>query len=256
MTVSALVCKNVTKQFYVYSHRTVSIREWFIRTVKRQPMHIGNPKFSLQDFNLLIRKGESLALIGSNGSGKSTVLRLMAGIYDPSAGEIERNGSYTAVMELGAGFNPELTGAENVALYGAVMGLTRRKIAQHFPEIVSFAELENFIEIPVKYYSSGMIARLAFAVAFFADPEILLLDEVLAVGDHKFRERCFDRLRRFQAGGGTMIVVSHDLELIKTMCSRAVWLEEGRIRMNGEVHEVVNAYIMTTQKEQSVHGNN
>lgn len=230
------------KQFYVYSHRTVSLREWFIRSVKRRPIHTRQAEFSLNDFNLRVQRGESIALIGRNGSGKSTVLRLIAGIYEPSAGTVSTFGRVAAVIELGAGFNGELTGAENVELYGAIMGLSRVGLARHWDDIIGFSGIGDFIKMPVKYYSSGMVARLAFSVAVNLDPEILLIDEVLAVGDQSFQEKCIDRLKDFRNRGGTLLVVSHNLSLVSQLCSRAVWLENGEIRLTGEIGTVTEAY--------------
>ena len=232
----------VAKRFYRYEHRTTSLREFFIRAVMRRPLAVRRACFSLEGLSLSIRRGESVAFIGRNGSGKSTALRLIAGIYAPSAGEVMVTGRIASVIELGAGFNPELTGRENVELYGAVMGLHRREIAQHLEAIVAFAGLGPFVDEPVKYYSSGMQARLAFAVTVAVDPDILLLDEVLAVGDASFRERCLARLDRFRARGGTLVVVSHDLQQVRRLCDRAVWLEGGRVRREGPAGEVTRAY--------------
>ena len=189
-----------------------------------------------------MKRGASVALIGPNGSGKSTALRLIGGIYAPSAGSIETFGSIAAVIDLGAGFHHELTGTENVELYGAVMGLRRKELDARFAEIVAFAGIEDFMDIPLKYYSSGMQARLAFAVTVCLEPDILLLDEVLAVGDHSFRQRCLSKLRDFRERGGTLVVVSHDLETIADLCSQALWLERGQVRMQGSVESVVEAY--------------
>jgi len=183
-----------------------------------------------------------VALIGPNGGGKSTILRLIAGIYKPTAGTVETFGRIASVIELGAGFNMELTGTENVELYGSIMGLSRDRLARHYEEIVSFAGIGKFIDTPVKYYSSGMLARLAFSVAVNGQPDILLLDEVLAVGDQSFQEKCFERLRAFHASGGTMVVVSHDLHTVSAFCSRAVWLENGSTRMEGDARAVAEAY--------------
>jgi ABC-type polysaccharide/polyol phosphate transport system ATPase subunit len=238
-----VVCIDVVKRFYHYTHRTTTLREFFIRSVLRRPIHERRATFSLTDFNLQVQQGESVALIGHNGSGKSTALRLIAGIYAPSRGYIETRGRLAAIIELGVGFNPELTGAENVGLYGAVMGLSRREIQDRFPEIIAFADVGDFIYEPVKYYSSGMQARLAFAVAVCVDPDILLVDEVLAVGDQQFRDRCIGRLLGFQERGKTLIAVSHDFDVVRRLCTRAVWLEHGRVRMDGEVNKVVNAYL-------------
>ncbi len=239
---SAIICRNVRKQFYVYSHRTVSLREWFIRSIKRQPFKAGHAEFSLKDFNIRVRQGESIALVGQNGCGKSTVLRLIAGIYEPSSGTIETFGRIASVMELGAGFNAELTGAENIELYGAIMGLSRIQLAHQYDDIVEFSGIGDFIELPVKYFSSGMVARLAFSVAVTLQPDILLLDEVLAVGDQSFQTKCIDRLKLFHSNGGTMVVVSHNLNHISDLCSMAVWMEDGIIRMTGDIDSVIKAY--------------
>jgi ABC-type polysaccharide/polyol phosphate transport system ATPase subunit len=239
---TAVECRGVSKIFYVYQHRTTSLREWFIRTMRGNPLTVGKPLFTLTDFNVKVKKGEGVAIIGPNGSGKSTALRLIAGIYKPSAGSVKTVGRIGAVIELGAGFHSELTGMENVQLYGAILGLNRKELGIHFQEIVEFSEIGEFIHIPIKYYSSGMGARLAFAVAVCWDPDILLLDEVLAVGDHSFRAKCLDRLSNFHAGGGTMVITSHEQELVRRLCSKAVWLEKGRVIMEGPVDTVFRAY--------------
>jgi ABC-type polysaccharide/polyol phosphate transport system ATPase subunit len=239
---AAIVCRNVVKQFYVYSHRTRSLREWFVRSVQRKPIHDRHAEFSLEDFNIRVKRGESMALVGPNGCGKSTVLRLIAGIYEPTSGAVSTTGRVAAVIELGAGFNAELTGAENVELYGAIMGLSRTERERHWDEIIEFSGIGNFIGMPIKYYSSGMIARLAFSVAVNVNPDILLIDEVLAVGDQGFQEKCLARLKDFHAKGGTLLVVSHNLDLINSLCSSAVWLENGKIRLSGEIGPVIEAY--------------
>jgi ABC-type polysaccharide/polyol phosphate transport system ATPase subunit len=239
---AAVECIDVVKRYYHYSHRTTSLREFFIRSVLRRPIHIRRAEFTLRGLNLRVEAGESLALIGANGSGKSTALRLIAGIYGPSEGLVRTRGRVAAVIELGIGFNPELTGAENVAIYGAVMGLSRHEVRSRFAEIVEFAEMSEFINEPMKYYSSGMQARLAFSVAMSVRPDILLLDEVLAVGDQRFRERCLDRLHQFRAGGGTLIVVSHESNMIAELCDRALWLDHGTVRMDGPAADVLAAY--------------
>lgn len=238
----AVLCEAVVKHFYFYTHRTTSLREWFIRALRRRPIHIRHLSFSLTDFHLRVERGETVALIGRNGSGKSTALRVIAGIYTPSSGVVRVEGRIGAVIELGAGFHGELTGAENVEFYASVMGLSRTELVQHRKRIVEFAELGEFIDMPVKYYSSGMQARLAFAVAVCVRPEVLLLDEVLAVGDQEFQEKCLDHLDKFKAAGGTMVVVSHDAGVLRRLCDRAVWLERGAIRREGAVDEVLDAY--------------
>jgi ABC-type polysaccharide/polyol phosphate transport system ATPase subunit len=238
----AVELRGVSKRFYFYEHRTSSLREWFIRRVLRRPIHVRRSAFSLRDLDLRAAPGESVALLGHNGSGKSTVLRLVAGIYQPTTGTISSSGRITAVIELGAGFHPELTGAENISLYGAVLGLTRRELAAQYDEIVEFAEMQDFLDTPLKYYSSGMEARLAFSVAVCLQPAILLLDEVLAVGDKEFRERCLDRLRTFHARGGTLMLVSHELDHVRALCTRGVWLREGRVVLDADIETALAAY--------------
>jgi len=249
MAEPAIVCRGVVKHYYYYEHRTTSLRELFRRRVLRRPLHVRQPRFALSGLDLQVGHGEGVVLLGRNGSGKSTVLRLLAGIYQPTAGEIEVRGRVGTVMELGAGFHPELTGTENVHLYAAMLGLGRREVAARYERILDFAGLGDFISMPVKYYSSGMQARLAFAVAICVDPDILLLDEVLAVGDQGFRERCMERLRRFREAGGTLVAVSHDPEGIEKLCGRAVWLQAGQVRMEGPTAEVAAAYAASAHGE-------
>lgn len=241
-----IVCAGVAKSFYWYQHRTTSLRELFRRHLLRKPIHVRHPQFSLDGLNLRIEAGEGVVLLGPNGSGKSTVLRLLAGIYQPTVGTIRIRGRVGSVIELGAGFHPELTGEENVRLYAAMLGLGRRDLGGkggRFEEILEFAGLGDFISMPVKYWSSGMQARLSFAAAICLEPDILLLDEVLAVGDQEFRERCMERLRAFKAAGGTMVVVTHDPEGIEELCPRALWLEAGRVQGDGPTREIAAAYL-------------
>jgi ABC-2 type transport system ATP-binding protein len=240
--VPAVELREVSKRFYFYEHRTSSLREWFIRRVLRRPIHVRRAAFTLHDVDLTIGRGEAVALLGRNGSGKSTVLRLIAGIYQASSGSVRTEGRITAVIELGAGFHPELTGAENIALYAAVLGLTRKELAERYDDIVEFAAIPDLPDTPLKYYSSGMEARLAFSVAVCLQPDILLLDEVLAVGDQAFRERCLERLRQYHARGGTLILVSHELEQLRELCTRGVWLDQGRILMDAPIELVLERY--------------
>jgi ABC-type polysaccharide/polyol phosphate transport system ATPase subunit len=208
--------------------------------------HYGGVR-ALDGLDLEVAAGETVALVGANGSGKSTALRLMAGIYPPTEGSISRSGRLVAVIELGATFQPELTGVENVELYAAALGMTRRESASRLPQIIAFAGVEEFADVPLKYYSSGMRSRLAFSIAVSTDPDTLLLDEVLAVGDAEFRLKCYEKLAAFQGRGGTLVVVSHDAESVRELCTRAVWLDGGEIRMDGPVDEVLAAYESTAE---------
>ena len=239
---AAIECRGVVKRFYHYEHRTTTLQEFFMRTVLRQPIHVRTAYFQLSNLDLRVERGESVALVGHNGSGKSTALRLIAGIYPPSEGRVVTAGRVVAVIELGTTFHPDLTGRENVELYAAALGFSDAEIVARYPDILAFADIGDFIDVPMKYYSSGMKSRLAFAVAICAEPDVLLLDEVLAVGDEAFRTKCLERLRQFHARGGTLVVVSHDLDTVRAMCSRVVWLENGAVRRSGPAGEVLDEY--------------
>ena len=210
---------------------------WWRRSRVTTEAHV-----ALDDIDLEIRPGESVALIGPNGSGKSTLLKLAGGILRPTEGDVDVEGRVTALIELGAGFHPEITGRENVLINGMLLGLDRREVESRLPSIIDFAEIGDFIDQPVKTYSSGMYVRLGFAVAVAVDPDVLLIDEVLSVGDEAFTRRCLDRLARMRQTGVTMVMVSHDLELVGTFADRAVYLSEGRVRAEGAVEEVIAAY--------------
>ncbi|MBL0171654.1 MAG: ABC transporter ATP-binding protein [Gemmatimonadaceae bacterium] len=191
--------------------------------------------------SLRVDPGDSLALIGHNGSGKSTLLRMMAGIYPPTEGEVLRRGRMVAIIELGSTFQLTLTGVENVRLYAAALGFTRQETEERW-SILNFAGIEEFRDVPMKYYSTGMKSRLAFAIATSAQPDILLLDEILAVGDGEFRYQCYHRVRSFQANGGTLVLASHDMNAVRDLCRHAVWLENGRVRATGTADAVTTAY--------------
>jgi ABC-type polysaccharide/polyol phosphate transport system ATPase subunit len=197
---------------------------------------------ALGSISLEVAKGEAVALVGGNGSGKSTLLKLMAGLLRPTTGTVEIDGRVAALIELGAGFHPEISGRENVFINGAVLGLKRAEIESRYDDIVSFAGLEGFIDEPVKNYSSGMYVRLGFSVAIHTDPEILLVDEVLAVGDEAFSHRCLRRIEQFLRSGRTLVLVSHDLALVQELCDRALWLDAGEIALAGHPRQVVDAY--------------
>ncbi len=197
---------------------------------------------ALTDVSFTVAKGEAVGLIGSNGSGKSTLLKTVAGILKPTRGKIRVDGRVAALIELGAGFHPEISGRENIYINGAVLGLSRREISRRFDAIVEFSGLESFIDEPVKNYSSGMYVRLGFAVAVHTDPEILMVDEVLAVGDEAFSHRCLRRIEEFLADGKTLFLVSHSLDLIEEICDRVVWLEGGQLKESGLPRRVVDAY--------------
>jgi lipopolysaccharide transport system ATP-binding protein len=232
----------LSKHFYFDRHRAKSLRQWFIRSV----LHRAGPKpphaFSIENLNLSVYRGESVGIVGGNGSGKSTLLRIIAGIYQPSTGEVDCLGKLAAVLELGAGFHKELTGADNIATYAAAMGLSRVELRKRWSEIVAFADIGEVLDKPIKHYSTGMQARLALGVALCGDFDILLLDEALSVGDQSFRHKVEERLKQYHADGGTLIFVSHDLNHLRSLCSRVIWLRDGRVVADGDTDTVLRDY--------------
>ena len=205
---------------------------------------------ALDDISLTVPKGRTLGVIGRNGSGKSTLLKLVAGITKPSSGSVRVQGRVSALIELGAGFHPEISGRENVFINGIMLGLTKREVARRFDEIVEFAEMKEFIDAPVKTYSSGMYMRLGFAVAIHVDPEVLLVDEVLAVGDEGFTHKCLDKFGEFKRRGKTILLVTHSLGLVERFCDEALWLDRGRIKGSGDPKRIVGAYITDVGKQE------
>jgi ABC-type polysaccharide/polyol phosphate transport system ATPase subunit len=205
-------------------------------------------RWALRDVSLAAQPGESVGLIGANGSGKTTMLRLLARVMYPYAGSVRVAGRVGALIEVRAGIHPDLTGAENIYLYASLLGLPRREVARKFDEIVSFAELEGAVHRQVKFYSSGMQVRLGFAIAAFTEPDVLLVDEVLAVGDTTFQQKCLDRMRAVLAQGTTVMFVSHDLQAVESICERAVWLREGVVEADGPVRDVLGAYRRTVEE--------
>lgn len=211
--------------------------------------------WALKDVNFEVGQGEVVGIIGRNGAGKSTLLKVLSRITEPSVGRITLRGRVASLLEVGTGFHPELTGRENIFLNGAILGMTRAEIRAKFDEIVAFAEVERFLDTPVKHYSSGMYVRLAFAVAAHLEPEILVVDEVLAVGDAEFQKKCLGKMKDVATGGRTVLFVSHQLDTIRTLCSRAVLLNSGSISMIGDVGEVLSKYI-ASHKVQAAYSNN
>jgi ABC-2 type transport system ATP-binding protein len=235
---AAVEINDVSKRFRLYHEKYTSLKERVI--------HFGRVPYeefwALRDIDLEIKEGETVGLLGHNGSGKSTLLKCIAGILQPTQGEIAVRGRLAALLELGAGFHPELTGRENVFLNASILGMPKREIAKRFDEIVAFAELEQFIDNQVKHYSSGMYVRLGFAVAVNMDPEVLLVDEVLAVGDENFQRKCLERVRRFQKEGRTIVFVTHGADLVRQICDRAAVLDHGRMVALGAPGEAVRAF--------------
>src|SRR5580698_7804201 len=229
-----------------------NVSKWFPHSTKRQLLrtHIAHwfgkvhhePFYALRDVSFQLAEGESLAIVGSNGAGKSTLLSLAAGLTPPDQGKVLVNGRIAALLELGSGFHPDLTGAENLVLNAALLGLSKRKTNQLFDRIVEFSGIGDFIDDTLRTYSSGMIMRLAFSVAIQCDPDILLIDEVLAVGDAAFQEKSREALVAFRHAGKSMLFVSHSAGAVRQMCDRAVWIDHGSVMMHGRVNEVLDAY--------------
>lgn len=237
---NAIEISNVSMTFNMSSEKVDSIKEYFIRLAKKNLFY---KEFNaLQGVKLEIKKGEVMGLVGFNGAGKSTLLKVIAGVLKPTTGEVKVDGTIAPMIELGAGFNFDLTGRENVFLNGAVMGYTRRQMTEKFDSIYYFSELGEFIDVPMKNYSTGMIARLAFSIATVVDPDILIVDEVLAVGDDKFQQKCLARINEMLSGETTVIFVSHSNEQVAEICDRAAWLDGGKIVDVGESREIIEKY--------------
>lgn len=221
----AISISNVSKLFYKQEQRTFKEFLPALFTGKKTAQWF----WALKDIDFQVRKGETVGITGPNGSGKSTLLKLIAGVTQPTKGKIHVQGRIAPLIELGAGFHPELTGRENVFLNGVILGMKRKEIEKKFKDIVDFAELWEFIDQPIKHYSSGMYLRLAFAVAAHTDPDILIVDEILAVGDVSFQDKCLKKIKSYLRGGGTLLLVSHDMALVNGVCSRVIRLEKGTI---------------------------
>ncbi len=242
MAEDTIIVENVSKSFSVYQDKANTIKEklLFFKRNKKEKITV------LKNINLKIKKGETVALIGVNGSGKSTLLKLMTKIIYPDTGKIVTNGKLTSLLELGAGFHPDFSGRENIYFNASIFGLTKKEIDARLEDIIAFSELEEFIDNPVRTYSSGMYMRLAFSVAINVDADILLIDEILSVGDQHFQEKCYDKMRELKDQGKTMVFVTHSMDSIRNLCTRAVWLCDGELKMDGETNKVVDEYIRLT----------
>lgn len=230
---------HVTKTFKLYSDKPQTLKERLVRGLKNKT----EVRTVLNDINLQIKKGETVALIGVNGSGKSTLLKLMTKIIYPNKGTLNTYGKLTSLLELGAGFHPDFTGRENIYFNAAIFGLTRKEIEDRIQNIIDFSELGDFIDSPVRTYSSGMYMRLAFSVAINVDAEILLIDEILAVGDQHFQEKCFAKLEELAKSNMTIVIVSHSLDSLRKLCDRAIWINDGEVAMDGNANKVIDAYL-------------
>lgn len=236
----ALRAAGLEMRFRLVHERSYSLKQAIVGLGRRRR---GEDFFAVRGVDLEVGRGEILGVIGRNGSGKTTLLKILAGVLFPTAGSVERNGRVSSLIELGAGFIPDLTGAENIYLSGAILGLSRKEVSRRFDRIVDFAELWDFIDTPIKNYSSGMYARLGFAIATDADAEILLIDEVLAVGDAAFQEKCYARMAEHRAARKTIVIVSHDLGVIERYCDRVLLMETGRVAAGGAPAEVIARYL-------------
>ncbi len=232
--------KNASVRFNMAGEKVDDLKEFFIKLIKRELRF--KEFYALKDINLVIQKGESWALIGSNGAGKSTLLKMICGILTPHSGTVEVKGEIAPLIELGAGFDPNLTAKENIFINGAILGHTRKFMREQYDKIVEFAELQDFMELPIKNYSSGMRARLGFAVATVTEPDILIVDEVLAVGDAAFQKKCRERIRELLNRGTTLLFVSHAKGPVMELCEHAVWLDHGEIKKIGATKHVYWAY--------------
>ena len=234
---AAIRAEHLEKRYRLRTGRAPTLKELVLRqTARAEVVH------ALRDVSFSVERGQCFGVVGANGSGKSTLLKLIAGTAKPTSGTIEVDGRISALLELGAGFHPDFTGRENAYLNGSLLGLSRRETEAAMPAIESFAQLGQFFDAPIRTYSSGMAARLGFAVAVHVDPDVLLVDEVLAVGDEYFQHKCYAKIAEFRGAGKTIVLVSHDIGLIQRLCDRAIWLDAGRVAASGTVRDVATAY--------------
>jgi ABC-type polysaccharide/polyol phosphate transport system ATPase subunit len=237
--VAAIRISNITKTFVLPHELQTSLKAAVLSFRRKPPETL----LGLDDISLTIEKGETVAIIGRNGSGKSTLLRVISKVYKPASGNVEVDGRLSTMLDLGAGMEPELTGRENIYFNGAIMGLTHSQIKAKMDDIIAFSELDTFIDAQTKTYSNGMLLRLGFSIAVETDPDILLIDEVLAVGDAAFQDKCYSRIEEFQKSGRTIVFVTHDLESAKRVASRAIWISKGVVRRDGEAGTVIREYL-------------
>lgn len=235
-----ITLKDASVRFNLAMQRQMSLKDQVARLLRKNQRF--QEFFALRHINLEVRQGESWGFVGRNGSGKSTLLKLVTGILSPYEGTVAVSGTVAPLLELGAGFDPELTGRENVLMNGLILGMTEQQVKDHFDDIVTFSELEKFLDVPVKNYSSGMRARLGFAVATCARADILIADEVLSTGDRRFQDKCEKRMQDLLDGGTTLLFVSHSADAVLRMCDKAMWLDHGEAKMVGDVEDVMKAY--------------
>lgn len=232
--------KDVSMRFNLSREKIDSLKEYFIHRTKGK-IHY-DEFWALRDISFTLHRGDALGLVGLNGSGKSTLLKIIAGVLKPTTGYAHVFGTVAPLIELGAGFDMDLTARENIYLNGAILGYSRAEIMENFDDVIDFSELEEFIDVPLKNFSSGMVARLAFAIATIRNPDILIVDEALAVGDFHFQKKCEQRIQNMVSEDTTILFVSHDIDKVKQICSKAIWLEKGRMKMSGTAEEVAESY--------------
>jgi len=240
----SIIIKDVYKTFNIYLDKANTVKEKLLFLFSRNKKQ---KREVLKGINAKIKKGEVVALIGTNGSGKSTLLKLLTKIIYPNEGTIQTNGKLTSLLELGAGFHPDFSGRENIYFNASIFGLNKREIDDRLEDIIEFSELKDFIDNPVRTYSSGMYMRLAFSVAINVDADILLIDEILSVGDEHFQNKCYAKMKELKKQGKTMIFVTHNMSAVKELCDRTIWLCDGKIKMDGETEKVVDTYVETTK---------
>ena len=237
---NAVELRNVEMHFNMSKEKLESFKEYFIKLAKRQLRF--EDFVALDNVSFDIKKGDVFGIVGLNGSGKSTTLKIISGILEPTKGTVETDGVIAPLIELGAGFDMELTARENIYLNGSVLGFSKKFMDEKFNDIVEFSEMQNFLDVPMKNYSSGMVARIGFAIATVTTPDILIVDEILAVGDFLFQQKCEERINRMMADDTTVIIVSHSIDQIERLCHHCVWLEKGKIKMIGDAKTVCEAY--------------
>lgn len=240
MSKPAIEVENVSMKFNLSKEKVDSLKEYILKTLKRE-IHY-NEFWALKDVSFTVEKGDRVGILGLNGAGKSTLLKVISGVFKPTSGTVEKRGKMVPLLELGAGFDPQYTGSENIYLYGAMLGYSKSFIDSKYDEIVEFSELEKFMDVPLKNYSSGMKSRLGFSIATVVEPKILILDEVLSVGDAKFRKKSEKKIMSMFDSGVTVLFVSHSLEQVKRLCNKAMILEKGEMLMYGDIDKVAKEY--------------
>lgn len=243
-----IILKNVSMKFNLGVEKDNSLKMIFINLFTPRKKKKKDYFWALKDIDFRINKGDVVGIIGANGAGKSTLLKVVSGVYKPTTGTVEVNGKISPMIELGAGFDPELTARENIYLNGAILGYSKEFLEQKFDDIVEFSELKDFLDVPIKNFSSGMVAKLAFSISTIVDPEVLIVDEILSVGDIKFQEKSKNKMMSMMEGGTTVLYVSHSIDSIKELCSKVIWLDHGKIVKMGNAKEICDEYYKKLMK--------